>query len=237
MSRTLSINELLDELFADKQHPLSLPFRQWLDTSKRFKLFAETYRAKIRAKIRGLRDAESLRDLAFELETAYWLHEEPRLTVAYEQQFPGQARRPDFAVRFTTKFTFSVEVTRIRPAPDDDAERESNKVQYVIASKLPQMLPGMINLLVIGADNKLVLNSDLPAVMLQLKKRAEAKDAQLFSRSGARDAADFFRTYHRLSAILLRSTQEQESSQHSMLWINKEAKYALPANLQTILKG
>lgn len=234
MARTRSVDELLTEIFEHQQHPLAPRFTQWLTTSKRFRLFAETYRTKIRAKMRNLQDPESLGDLAFELETAYWLLQEPRLTVAYEPHAPNQARRPDFSVTFTTKFTFSVEVTRMRPVQAE--ERESSKLQTVIASKLVQMLPGMINLLVIGAEAGTLHHVDIDAAVTRLKQRAEAKEAYLFNRSGLDDLSEFFRHYGRLSGILLRSTQDQEADRFSFLWVNKAAKHPLPANLQTILK-
>ena len=236
MAHTRSLDELLTEIFEHKQHPLTARFTEWLTTSKRFRLFAETYRAKIRAKMRNLQNQESLGDLAFELATAYWLLKEPRLTVAYEPHDPKQTRRPDFSVTFTTKFTFSVEVTRIRPAPIEDPERESSKLQTVIANKFVQTLPGMINLLVIGAEEATLRNVDLAAAVTRLKQRAEAKDVDLLSRSGLGDLSEFFRHYERLSGILLRSTQDQKADRPSRLWVNKAAKHPLPANLQTMLK-
>ena len=237
MARTRTVDELLTEIFEHKQHPLVPRLNEWLTASKRFRLFAETYHTKIRAKMRNLQDPESLGDLAFELETAYWLLQEPRLTVAYEPHDPTQARRPDFSVTFTTKFTFSVEVTRMRPVQAEDPERESSKLQTVIASKLAQMLPGMINLLVIGAEEATVRNVDIDAAITRLKQRAEAKDAYLLNRSGLDDLSKFFRRYDRLSGILLRSIQAHKAEQPAILWVNKAAKYPLPANLQTILKS
>lgn len=236
MARTLTIDELLREIFEDQPHPLLAPFTTWLTTSKRFRIFVETYRTKIRAKLKAKHDGESLRDLAFELATAYRLLQEPHLNLAYEQHDPSQPRRPDFTVTFTTKFTFSVEVTRMQAAPADDPERQSNKLQYVIAGKLAQMLPGMLNILIIGADESNIDSFDVHTAMLQLKKRADAKDAHLFSRSGSRNAADFFRAYQRLSAILLCSVQAMVVNQPAILWVNKEARHPLPTNLQTLLR-
>ncbi|MCX6045668.1 MAG: hypothetical protein NT075_11200 [Chloroflexi bacterium] len=236
MAHTRTIDELLVEIFEDQPHPLRAPFTTWLTTSKRFRIFVETYRTKIRAKLKAKHDAESLRDLAFELTTAYRLLQEPRLNLAYEPHDPDQARRPDFAVTFTTKFTFSVEVTRMQATPTDDPERQSNKLQHVIAGKLAQMLPGRLNVLIIGVDENNIHSFDVNAAMLQLKKRADTKDAQLFSRSGSRNAADFFRAYQRLSAILLCSAQVVMGNQPAIVWVNKEARHPLPANLQTILK-
>ncbi len=236
MARTLTIDELLAEIFEDRSHPLLVPLTTWLTTSKGFRSFAENYRTKIRAKIKARHDAESLHDLAFELATAYRLLQEPRLNLAYEYQEIGQTRRPDFAVTFTTKFTFSVEVTRMQAMSADDPGRQSSKFQYVIAGKLAQMLPVMIKLLMIGAEDRFVRNFDVSAAMLQLKKRADAKDALLFKRSDARDGADFFRAYQRLSGIFLCSTQNIAANYPSNLWVNKEARHPLPANLQTLFK-
>lgn len=236
MAHTPSADELLAAIFDHKRHPLALHFGQWLATSKRFRAFVETYQTKIRAKVRNSEDQDRLGDIAFELETAYWLLQEPRLTVAYEQPGTGQTRRPDFAVTFTTKFTFSVEVTRMRSASAEDLDRENSKLHYVIANKLAQMLPGMINLLVIGATDELVAQVDLNAVLTQMKKRAEAKNAHLFSRGGFADSSEFFRHYHRLSGIWLCTTEQAATQRRTALWVNKEAKHPLPPPLQTILK-
>ena len=236
MANPPSAEELLTKIFDHQRHSLALRFAQWLASSKRFRAFTETYQTKIRAKVRNSQDQHRLGDIAFELETAYWLLQEPRLTVAYEQPGSGSARRPDFAVTFTTKFTFSVEVTRMRSTPSEEPASESTKLHYVIAAKLAQMLPGMSNLLVIGAADELVRTTELDAVMAQLKKRAEAKDAPLFSRGGFSDASEFFRHYHRLSGIWLCSTPAQANARQTRLWVNKEAKQPLLPPLPTILK-
>ena len=89
-------------------------------------------------------------------------------------------------------------------------------------------------------DHLLMMRSneilDLAAAMTRLKQRAEAKDADLLSRSSLGDLSEFFRYYDRLSAILLRSTQDQKVDWPSLLWVNKAAKHPLPANLQAMLK-
>ncbi|MFN8492366.1 MAG: hypothetical protein U0350_32495 [Caldilineaceae bacterium] len=236
MANPPSADELLTKIFDRQRHVLALRFAQWLASSKRFRAFTETYQTKIRAKVRNSQDQARLGDIAFELETAYWLLQEPRLTVAYEQPGGGSARRPDFAVTFTTKFTFSVEVTRMRSTPSEESERDSNKLHYVVANKLAQMLPGMINLLVVGAADEFVCNIEIDTVMAQMKKRVEAKDAQLFSRGGFSDASEFFRHYHRLSGIWLCSTPAQANTRQTRLWVNKEAKHPLLPPLPTILK-
>jgi len=241
MSRTLSLEQLVNQIFTDPLHPLVVPFTDWISGSKRFRHFAETYRTKIRAKIRNAADAEGLNDLVFELEIARWLLQESRLSIAYEPHNLRKMRGPDFLVTFTTAFAFGVEVTRMRSSasildsytPD---ERPHNRLLNIICGKLGQTLPGMINLLVIGTDEPTLDQVDLNALLAELKKRAQTKDAQVFSRSSVDNSADFFRAYQRLSAILVRSTQSQLASSRSILWVNKEARHPLPGNLQTILK-
>jgi len=49
-----------------------------------------------------------------------------------------------------------------------------------VSSKLSQMLPGMMNLLVIMADHQRIGELDVGQVMNQLKQRAEQKDPRLF---------------------------------------------------------
>lgn len=249
MSRTLSVEQLLAEILADPKHPLAGRLAEWINTSKRFRSFAESYRTKIRSKIRQMRDDEGLLDLAFELETAYWLLQENRFTLTYEQPGTRTIRSPDFLVTFTTQLTFGVEVTRMRaisrtPAPStptgDNAnmhlERDQGRLFNIINSKLGQTIASNPNLLLIGVEPDLVNSLDVGVVMTQLKRRADAKDSLLFSRSGLRDAADYFRHYQRLSGVLLRSAQSQAGASRSSLWLNKEARHPLPTNLQTILK-
>lgn len=249
MSRTLSVEQLLAEILADPKHPLANQLAEWIRTSKRFRSFVESYRTKIRSKVRPIRDAEGLLDLAFELETAEWLLQENRFTLTYEQPGTRTVRSPDFLVTLTTQLTFGVEVTRMRavgqvqesstPIIDDSQthpERVQGRLLNIINSKLGQTVTGSPNLLLIGVEPDLVDSLDVGAVMSQLKRRADAKDSLLFSRSGLRDAADYFRHYQRLSGILLRSMQSQAGISRSSLWINKEARHPLPTNLQTILK-
>ena len=249
MSRTLSVEQLLAEILADPQHPLAGQLAEWIAISKRFRSFAESYRTKIRSKIRPIRDAEGLLDLAFELETAYWLLQENRFTLTYEQPGTRTVRSPDFLVKLTTQLTFGVEVTRMRavgqvqesstPIVDDSQthpERAQGRLLNIINSKLGQTVTSSPNLLLIGVEPDLVDSLDVGAVMIQLKRRADAKDSLLFSRSGLQDAADYFRHYQRLSGILLRSTHSQAGASRSSLWMNKEARHPLPTNLQTILK-
>src|SRR5258708_2868217 len=81
-------DELLDYLFADISSALAAEMRascaQSVGDSPRFKTFATENRDKIRKKIREAGDADRLRDLLLELDTAFRLLADRHLTVAYE---------------------------------------------------------------------------------------------------------------------------------------------------------
>ena len=90
-----------------------------MGTSKRFRVFTETYRDKIRKKVRNTHDREGLLDLRCELGVAYFLLQEPRFTVQYELHGAGQRRAPDFTIIFKDHLAFHLEVTRLHPRPRD----------------------------------------------------------------------------------------------------------------------
>src|SRR6476620_11818016 len=106
-------DDLLSYIFGNTRLPLAVQCAQWLGTSPRFRLFLETYRDKIRKKVRGVPAAEGYRDLQAELATALFLVEERRFSVEYEKFGVGKQRGPDFSVTFKTHLVFHVEVTRL----------------------------------------------------------------------------------------------------------------------------
>ena len=112
----MSQDDLITFLFDDSAHPLVAYVALWLTDSRRFKVFVIAFRTKIRKKLRGARDPESVRDLRLELETAYLLLTEKALSLVYEPPAEAGTRGPDFAVTLTSGTTFMVEVTRLRSA-------------------------------------------------------------------------------------------------------------------------
>ena len=243
------ITETLDYLFDNKPHILLPTLVQWMSESSRFATFVETYRDKIRKKIRTIPDAEGFYDLQAELETASLLLQEKRLALAYEPYGKGTGRGPDFAVTFKTNLTFNVEVTRLRLSNQENDTGQNQAVQPLLdhqyagrrlaeiaGNKLRQILPSMMNLLVIVADDSAICELDLDKVMIGLKQRAEQKDAQLFKRHDFRDPSDFFKHYQRLSGVLLRSAGERENGKCPLLWLNNQAKHPLPAPVCVILR-
>ena len=232
------IDELHAYLFDGKPHLLAEPVGTWLASSRRFAAFATEFREKIRKKLRVTRDEETNYDLRLELETAYLLLQERRLSVVYEPQQTREVRGPDFAVTFTTSLTFMVEVTRLRAAPSPEisptSQGELERLADAVCSKLGQFLPQRNNVLIVGVNALSIQQDDLHTLMLRVQQRAERNDATFWQRYGFRDRADFFRHYQRLNEILIRETQLR-ANEPAVVWINPQAKDPLPSKVRTAL--
>lgn len=250
-------NELLSYIFDGQPHILAAPITRWLAASPRFRAFVTEYRDKIRKKLRTTEENEALRDLLFELETAYLLLQEQRFALTYEPFAKGKLRGPDFAVTFKTILTFAVEVTRIRsprreeyldPLQETSTQHEEgarphaqlpqlgSRLTDSVCNKLGQLQPGMSNLLVIVVDSTSSDEIDLRSTMQRLKERAERKEQHLFTRHGWRGPSDFFKSYLRLSMLLMWTDPDDENRSRVTLWENPQAKYPLPANIRTLLQ-
>lgn len=233
-------NELLAYLFDRKPHRLTQPLAQWMLASPRFQAFVETYRDKIRKKIRVTKGPASVLDLQAELATAYWLLRERRFTVEYEKCGAAQTRCPDFSVTYTTSFSFNVEVTRMHSSPPTGTNTapthepgDTGRLADIVCGKLGQMLANSINMLVIVTELEQLDNLDLTQLMAQLKQRAEQHDPRILGRHGFRDPADFFKHYLRLSAVAVRDMQPDRGT---VVWVNTEAKHPLPNPIRTIVQ-
>jgi hypothetical protein len=238
----MTADPLIGYLFDDKPHRLMGTVAGWLAESPRYKAFVTTYKDKIRKKIRMTRPGEGVGDLQFELAIAYWLAQERRLaTVVYEPYASGKTRSPDFAVTFKS-LTFIVEVTRIRP-PEGDGQPAAleaytaARLADTVCDKLGQMLPGMVNVLVVGVADPVAAQLDVAGAMARLKQRVENKDAAVLGRYGFSGPADFFKYYLRLSGILVKGVAGGGTAGGGVLWLNNQAKQQIPSNLRTILQG
>ena len=232
----MPVTDLRAYLFDAKPHLLSPSVGAWLTESKRFQVFAEANRDKIRKKLRDTRDREAMRDLGCELEAAYWLTQDRRLTVEYEK-CEGRTTCPDFKVTYTTSYTFGVEVTRVRtgtgqPPPDGGETRLIERV----ADKLRQMQVGMMNVLWVVMDEA-GAGVDLTLAMAGLRQRAERGDPLVIGRHDLADTSDFFKYYFRLSGVVLRAARDGEPSRLLALWANPQAKHPLPPPLKTLLQS
>ena len=227
---TIPLSELRAYLFGTDQSLLVAEAGTWLATSPRFRAFAETYRDKIRKKVRGLRDDEAKRDLAFELAVALRLVEEARFTVEYESYGVGR-RAPDFRVTFRTRHRFNVEVRRLRGSAPG-APIESGRFIRAVCDKLGQLQPAMINVLVLGADGPSSEPDPVGAAMAWLQDRAAAKADTLFVERGFGGTRDFLRHYQRLSGALWLSGEQDGPAN---LWRSGQARHPVPPDLARAL--
>ena len=229
-------DELLTYLFDGQAHLLRTPMAMWLSSSRRFSSFTDTFRDKIRKKLRTMLDEERLLDLHLELETAYLLLQEKSLNVVYEPPY-GKVRGPDFEVAFTTSLTFMVEVTRMRSIREQSEETLSpvmDRLTDAMCSKLGQLLPQRANILVVGVDTPSPSPSDLQAAMIRVQQRAERNELAFLQRYRFRDRAEFFRHYQRLSEMIVRPSQ-WETDDPAVIWVNSQAKHTLPSKVRTAL--
>ena len=255
-SRTpAAAGQLLLDIFEERPSALVKPFEQWLTTSKPFAAFAQAYQRKIRKKAIMCRDVEETYNLYCEVRTAYLLLQEPKIAVAYEPYSKEQGRSADFAVTYRTNSTFHVEVTRLRtvqrsPLPQEDAgggavsaeqreairRYESRRLTDVACDKVGQLSPDTPNVLWVWSESRLSHELELGQVMLGLKRRIEARDADLYARYGFAKPADFIRNYQRLSALLILNPQ-QPTPVPTLLWQNHDAKHPLPTKITTLLRS
>ncbi|MEO8287883.1 MAG: hypothetical protein ABI670_15750 [Chloroflexota bacterium] len=221
-------------IFTNTRLPLAVQFAKWVQASPSFRAFAETYRDKIRKKVRGITELEGYSDLQAELATAYFLVQERRFLVEYEKYGQGKQRGPDFSVTYKTHIRFDVEVTRLRGG-QAGAGWEPGKLVNTLCAKLVQLPPSMINLLVLAADdapyNADDLESGLQSATTLLQERAERKDDDFFTRRGFLGARDFLRHYSRLSAIRIVPPDAPP-----ILWLQPQARHPLPPDLANLLR-
>ena len=216
--------DLIAYLFEGQPHLLSGELYQWMEASSRFTAFVETYRDKIRKKIRVIREPESVLDLRGELEVACCLLSDRRLAIEYEPYASAKRRGPDFAVTYRANLVFNIEVARIRveESGDDgiDLPRKEERFLRILLYKLGQMQPGMPNLLVIHTRKELARSMDLGKLMQEIKTRVEGRDPSFYEISRYANPAAFYKDFLHLSAILLWAAEAQ-------LWVNKQARPAL----------
>jgi hypothetical protein len=223
--------ELLAYLFEGQPHLLSETLMGWMESSPRFTAFVETYRDKIRKKIRVARTPASILDLRGELGVACCLLNDRRFAVAYEPYASAKRRSPDFAVTYRSNLVFNIEVARIRAKEDwlvqdssagqVDLLGQEQHILRVLLDKLEQLQPGMPNLLVILASLPVAQSIDLASLMQEVKTRVEGRDPSFYALSRYTSPAAFYKDFLRLTGILLSSSEVQ-------LWVNKQARSGLP---------
>ncbi len=221
-----TLDELLNAIFDGSNTDFFPEFEGWVRDSRRFRAFATSYRGKIRAKLRNVRDESGLKDVRAELETAALLLREERFTLEYEKYASLKQRGPDFTVTFKTHTPFNVEVRRIRAVELDDENTEARlvKLMAVLCDKVNQMPPSIRNLLWLVAERELS-EADLTQSTLMLRQKAERKDEEFFTRRGFENASDFLRQYRQLSGIVLYQTRG------NTVWLNSLARHKVPPEI------
>lgn len=207
--------DLIAYLFEGQPHLLSGVLSEWMEDSPRFTLFVETYRDKIRKKLRLAREPETALDLRGELEVPCRLLADRRLEVAYEPYASAKRRGPDFAATYRKNLVFNLEVARMRTEESESPRREERFLRLLLY-KLGQMQPGMPNLLVVHARRPL----DLDQFMQELKLKVEKKDPSFYELSRYPNPAAFYKDFLRLSAVLFWGAETQR-------WTNKQARPGL----------
>lgn len=214
-----ALDELLNDIFDGKKPALYPEFESWVRGSRRFRAFAESYRTKIRSKLRNASDQAHMKDLRAELETAALLLREERFTLEYEKYAASKQRGPDFTVAFKTHTPFNIEVRRIRSVEwDADPEARITKLIAALCDKVGQMPPSIINLLWLTAEREMS-EADLTRAAVTVRQLAERKNEDFFTRRGFKNAAHFLKQYRQLGGIVL-----YQSGTH-IVWLNSLARH------------
>lgn len=192
---------------------------RWLAASSRFLAFTEVHRDKIRRKLRGASELGARGDVRAELETAFLLLTDRRISLAFEAYGSGR-RGPDFTATFRAAHHFNVEVTRPRPR-NEDADRAS-AIVHAVLGKLHQLPADAPNVLLV-ATGLATSGEEIAGTMRGLKLRAERRDEHLFAGRGL-SPGDFQTLYRRLAVLLVANA----SGPGVYAWSNPEARRRLP---------
>lgn len=216
--------ELLTTAFGSATHPLALWYAPLLADGA-LRAFTVANAAKIRKKVRHAPDPEALRDLQCELAVAAALADR-RSPLHYEPLAARNRRGPDFLVRHKGHTDVYVEVARLRPARNPDAD-PAERLAAVLCGKLDQLAVGAANLLVLFSDAG-PFSADATAATLQgLRRRAAAKDDAYFAFRGLDGARAFQQCLPRLSGVLLAAPATPSAN----LDLPSQARHPLPPDL------
>ena len=218
---TTTVERLARQLYdRDPDDPLARELREWLMGSARFRTFADAHRDKIRKKLRGATNAEALRDVRAELQTARLLLTDRRIELAFEAYGSGKAG-PDFTVTFRGARSFNLEVTRPHRLPD------ASGLGAALLAKLRQLPPSAPNAILFAIDGDTAEALDIDAATRALRSRADAKDEAFFTTRGVDGTRGFYERYLRLGAVFV-SAEHARGEARATLWLNRSARIAMP---------
>lgn len=244
-------NQLVEYIVENRQHSISGTLEYWLTSCGRFNDFAHSYRDKIRSKVRNATTDADLDDVWFELEIPYLFLLDERFEVEYEKRLLSGGRCPDYRVSFENSTVFNVEVGRIRgvhaaapngssgPIPVPYTHKEFWKLRDAICEKLGQMVPGMINLLILSSASDTHEDVDLFWARNFINQLAAENDDAFFVKKGFEGTQDFLRQFKNLSGVLFRSTwiSVDQTSDRNSLWCNDQADEPIPEAIKEYLSN
>jgi hypothetical protein len=215
-----AVHRLADDLVDGRTDPFAAELERWLSLSRRFRVFADAHRQKIRKKLRTAHDPEAQSDVRAELLAAYLLLTDRRIELAFEAS-GSTAGGPDFTVTYRATAKFNVEVTRFRGGV------ASRSLGAPILGKLRQLPPGIANVLLIAIEHDAADPYDVAAVVEALRARSDARDEGLFTAHGLAGSRALQERLRRLSAVILWS-EGATPADRATLWSNPSARIALP---------
>ncbi len=224
--------ELFAFLFADFDTTAAERLTLWILQSRRFQSFVVANRDKIRKKLRIATTSESLHSLLLELDIARHFSADSNCTVEYEKFVQSKQRNPDLTVAYRIHTRFNLEATCVRIA-----EGQTDKLGRIVGEKIGQLIPEMLNLLVLSSGNDSLNQEHVNAAMMRLKQQAEQRDPELLTRTGFKDPRGFFKQFQWLNGIILWHSHEQAQSSPILAWINPQARYCLPAEVHLLLRS
>lgn len=115
-------------------------------------------------------------------------------------------------------------------------DKESYKFSDTIFYKLGQMIPDMINLIVITTNSSTHEPEDLLDCIYSINKLIEREDEDFFIRKGFSGIQDFLQQSSNLSGILFKTTWTDAEKNFNLLWCNEQAAHKIPVNIKEYLK-
>lgn len=112
------------------------------------------------------------------------------------------------------------------------------KFCYIIFEKLGQMMPGMINLLIVGSDRDSVEAEHLGEAINSINESLQINDESFFVKQKFQGRQDFLNQAKRLSGILFRGhwIGPGEAEDRNLLWCNDKADQPIPQIIREYLR-
>jgi hypothetical protein len=200
--------------------PVADELSTWMATLPRFRTFVDAHRDKIRKKLRLATDPDARKDVRAELLVARRLLADRNMELAFE---PGGVTLggPDFGVRYRGRPSFNLEVTRPRRI-----SRAADGSRLILAKlhQLPTSAPNLLLMLLPAGD---ALHGRIGDVVRGLRRRADAKDEDFFTRRGFAGTQAFYDRFLRLSAVVTYS-EATDTAARAERWINPSARIPVP---------